>query len=248
MLLGVIVNSRISTNVNPRIDNLTNEIADLKVSMAAVQAALATLRVSSEINHIAETNPSAIEAKLPALRRALDEARKANVRISARDLARASHALESKYRNNAVSTADKSTIVDAMRLLTTASNDPELMANSLSENQLKDARNKGQLVENMTIDLSERQSWDNFVFLRCKIVILRPNEIEHLELKNVSFLGCDFGALGDDEASVNLLAIVLTNENPRITSVLANYGVSIGNVRLRQANLRSTPRVTFSEN
>jgi hypothetical protein len=242
LLLNTVVGDRITVAIqaNPYLNDrltkidqgakeLTNEVNDLKLVVNSLKSELEHLKdprvVFDALKKAASKDDASLVAELPQLRQALRAMRQnKNVRIPDRSY-KETAALYIKRYSKAPPPV-KTEIWETFKEMATTKSVTDGFSDPISEAELQQAKQRGNLFDSGTVDLSQREEWRGTIFKNCKVTVSRPKQT--LNLVRVRFVDIDLEAMPRNQASENLVAALVSSDSASISkTVISTYRVTV---------------------
>ena len=242
LLLNTVVGDRITVAIqaNPylserfsKIDQgakeLTNEVNDLKLAVNSLKSELEHLRdprvVFDALKKAASKDDASLVAELPQLRQALRAMRdNKDVRIPERSYQETAVLYIKRYSK--APPPVKTEIWETFKEMATTKSVTDGFSNPIPEAELQKAKQRGNLFDSGTVDLSQREEWQGTIFKDCKLTVSRPKQT--LKLVRVRFVAVDLASMPRNEASENLVAALVSSDSPTISkTVISAYRVTV---------------------
>jgi hypothetical protein len=179
--------------------------------------------IFESLKEITSGDPTSLVTTLPEARKLLPILRDSKGKIPERAYQKVSEPLLRKYPRATGSL--KQEIWSTFVALATTKSVTDARISPPSESELARARNDGNLIEGGSVDLSQKETWQNTIFKDCKITVSNPKQT--LNLSRVRFMDVDFQSTQQNQAGENLVAAMVTNDSPEITKSVVEFKVKI---------------------
>jgi len=204
--------------LNGSLKEIHNEITEMRFSMKGIVDAKF---ISAALRDTVSGDKSTLSKRLPDVKRLTHLIISQKTLLPNKDYKEISKPLLNHYQSSKPPLKDQ--LWEALIELANARSSTDAIAHPLSEEDIAAAQARGGYIENVEVDLSQKENWEDVIFKNCKISISKPGN--DLILTTVRFIECSFQLQSSNGSMQELLETVLKNPDPQISKTIARFRV-----------------------